>query len=104
MSTQILPTVVANGCIAGVHLLATDTQASAVDNAEERARAERNRIPNWIVIAEGWGDSDEFASICRKALPNDVLASAGATGPADFGLYQLQATIDRSDLGASAEG
>lgn len=104
MSTQILPGMIENGSIAGAHLLATDTHASSVDNAEERARTKRNRIPNWIVIVEGWGDSDDFASICRKALPNEVLASAGATGPADFGLYQLQATIDRSELGANADG
>lgn len=100
LSTQILPNLAANGAIAGAHLLIADTQASAVDTAERSVRSERNRIPGWILIVEGWGDQSDFSRICRQALSDDALKSAGAYGPAEVGLYQLQATISGADLEA----
>ena len=54
--------------------------------------------PNFTLRFEGWGDEEDFAALCREALSDTVLASAGAVGPPRFGLYQLQATVDASDL------
>ena len=97
LSNQILPQIAEHGLIAGAHLLAADTQASAVDTAEQKARAERNRIPRWIIIVEGWGEEAEFSKLCHEALSDDLLASTGVNGPADVGLYQLQMTVTPSE-------
>lgn len=98
MATSILPGLARHGAVAGAHLLVADTEASAVDNAESKARGVANRVPRWIVLVEGWGDAKPFAALCREALGDDALATAGADGPADLGIYQLQATVDRGDI------
>lgn len=100
LSQDILPEIAASGQVAGAHLLIADPDASAVVNAEEKARAERNRVPRWIVLVEGWGDPEPFASYCAAALPEARLAAAGADGPVAVGLYQLQLTVSDSDLAA----
>ena len=66
------------------------------------ARTEPNRIPRWILIVEGWGDKYDFSRNCQEVLSNDILVSAGTIGPADVGLYQLQATTTRADLEANS--
>jgi len=104
MLCRLLPSIIENGSIAGAHLLAADAQASAVHTAEQKARVERNLIPRWILIVEGWGDKDDFVKVCGEAFSSDVLMSAGASGPADVGLYQLQATITHADLDAKLVG
>lgn len=75
--------------IAGAHLLVADTVASAVDNAERKARGVANRIPGWIIMLEGWGDEAPFAKQARAALSDGVLAQLGG-GKAELGLYVLQ--------------
>lgn len=101
VSSRILPEIGANAIVAGAHLLVADTELSAVDTAESQARTESNRIPRWILMVEGWSDEASFAQLCQTALSEHVLASTGAAGPADTGLYRLQATITPADLQAS---
>ncbi len=98
LTGKILPELAANGGVAGAHLLIADPDISAVDTAERKVRGEPNRIPRWIVLVEGWADIAMFGEVCREALSDDVLVSAGAAGPADKGLYQLQAAISLADL------
>lgn len=102
LSQKILPDIADHRLVAGVHLLVADAEASAIENAEQKARAEANRIPRWIIVMEGWGDDDAFSKLCCDALSDHVLTSTGAVGPAQVGLYQLQATISRSDIDASS--
>ncbi len=102
LSHRILPALAANGIIVGAHLLVADTAASAVDTAERKARTEPNRIPRWVLMVEGWGDQAAFSELCRTALSDEVLIAAGASGPADTGLYQLQLTITTADLEAAS--
>lgn len=104
MSDRILPEIAASGIVAGAHLLVADTTASAVDTAERKARSEPNRIPRWVLMVEGWGDEGPFSELCQTALSDDVLMAAGASGPADTGLYQLQLTITAADLAAGTAG
>jgi len=98
MTRTILPAIARHGSVAGAHLLVADADASAVDNAESKARGVANRVPRWVVVVEGWGDEEPFARFCREALSDNVLAANGAAGPALVGLYQLQATTSRSDV------
>lgn len=97
LADDLLPGLAGHGDVAGAHLLVADADASAVGNAESRARGVDNAVPRWIVLVEGWGDAAAFAALCRSALAAERLA--GASGPAALGLYQLQATVDRGDLG-----
>jgi hypothetical protein len=90
LAERVLPEVAGSPGIAGAHLLVADAAASAVDNAERKARGEPNLIPRWIVLVEGWGDEGPFAALCRDGV-GPRLAEAGA-GPARLGLYRLQAS------------
>ncbi len=104
VSGRILPEIVASGIVAGAHLLVADTQLSAIDTAERQARGEPNTIPRWILLVEGWSDAASFTQLCQTSLSDQVLASTGAAGPADTGLYQLQATITPADLNSPDGG
>ena len=98
MSQEILPSLVASDQVAGAHLLAADAAASAVINAEEKARAEANRVPNWIIALEGWGDARDFRACCDAALPSQVLQATGVIDPAVVGHYQIQLTVSEADV------
>lgn len=93
LSRTLLPALLEHKTIAGAHLLVADTQASALDSAERKARGEANRVPRWIVIVEAWGDAPAFAELCRRRLDDETLASSGAVGAAEFGVYQLQFSL-----------
>ena len=90
LSGRLLPEIAGWRGVAGAHLLIADAAASAVDNAERKARGEANRIPRWIVLIEGWGDEAPFAALCRETV-SERLARLGA-GAVQFGLYRLQAS------------
>ena len=92
LETEILPALAVRPGFAGAHLLAADVEASKVDTAEQRARSERNRVPRWVILAEGWGDGEPFEAACRDALSHKVLTDLGAQGDLAFGTYRLQAS------------
>ncbi|MDH3660085.1 MAG: hypothetical protein OEU92_08655 [Alphaproteobacteria bacterium] len=92
LSSDLLPKLGENAMVAGVHLLIADADASLVDSAERKARGVQNRVPRWIILVEGWGDEEPFATLCAEALDAQSLSAAGATGPIDRGLYRIQAT------------
>ena len=74
--------------VAGCHLLIADEAASAVDTAEKRVRGEKNAIPRWIVLIEGWGDAEPFGALCDEVLTDAAFEDALA--PPDLGVYRLQ--------------
>jgi hypothetical protein len=92
LSSDLLPRLSENAMVAGVHLLVADADASSVDSAERKARGVQNRVPRWIILVEGWGDEEPFATLCDEALDAQSLSAVGATGPIDRGLYRIQAT------------
>jgi hypothetical protein len=76
--------------IAGAHLLVADTDASAIETAEKRARASGTEVPRWIVLVEGWGDEAAFESVVRGLARDNVFADAAS--PPDVAVYRLQNT------------
>lgn len=92
LANGLLPAIAADGKVAGAHLLVADTEASAIDTVERQARSEANKVPRWILMVEGWSDPEPFQVFCREVLSDGVLAGTGA-GPAEYGLYQLQASV-----------
>ncbi len=92
LAERVLPALAGRRGIAGAHLLIANAEASAVDTAERKARGEATRVPRWILLVEGWGDEAPFDATCREALSDGVLAGLGASGPAEVGLYRLQAS------------
>lgn len=97
LSEDLLPQLAAEVPVAGAHLLVADAEASAVDTAERKVRTERNRVPRWIVLVEGWGDEASFAELCRARLTAEALMRHGAESPPELGFYRLQATVDSPD-------
>ena len=73
MVDEVLPRVAQLPGIAGCHLLVADESASAVETAEKKVRAEKNLIPRWIVLVEGWGDVDPFMALCRDLVADVAL-------------------------------
>lgn len=102
MRDALLPDLAARPGVAGAHLLVADAEASAVENAERKARSEPNRIPRWIVVIEGWGDEAPFGAFCRELLARGRLLAPGSTGTPQLGLYRLQAVCQRPLVGEGA--
>lgn len=96
LSEKLLPDLRKVRGIAGAHLLVADVEASAVDTTERKVRAEQNEIPRWIVLVEGWGDETRFNDACLNALPDIKSRTTGVNSSVDFGLYRLQASLDKS--------
>jgi hypothetical protein len=91
--TDALRDLAASAGIAGAHLLVADEAASAVETAERRARGgERNAIPRWIVMVEGWGDEAPFVRECRTWASG--VAFTGAAAAPDVAVYRLQSQRD----------
>ncbi len=97
MTQQVLPALAARPGIAGCHLLVADEAASAVETAEKKVRAEKNLIPRWIVLVEGWGDEAPFRGACQKVRRDAVFADAAQ--PPDLGIYRLQNSRTASPWG-----
>ena len=74
--------------IAGGHLLVADTQASAVETAERKARGTNTLVPRWIVLIEGWGDIEPFVAFARAFAADADFAGAIP----DRAVYRLQNT------------
>ncbi|HVO87010.1 MAG TPA: hypothetical protein VMV45_00590 [Casimicrobiaceae bacterium] len=79
--------------IAGAHFLVADIAASAVETAERRARPERNVVPGWIVLVEGWDDQAAFIEWAQRFARDAAFGDASA-GP-DLAVYRLQNSRDR---------
>ena len=78
--------------IAGAHFLVADTAASAVETAERRARPDRNLVPPWILLVEGWGDEAPFLAWARERVGDALFADA--VTPPDVAIYRLQNARD----------
>ena len=90
---EVVPAVAQERGIAGCHLLVADEAASAVETAERKARPDRNVIPRWIVLVEGWGDAPAFVEWAGRFA--EGAAFADASSPPDWGVYRLQNQRDR---------
>jgi hypothetical protein len=87
--------------VAAAHLLVADEAASAIETAERRARGgERNAIPRWIVLVEGWGDTEPFVAACRAFAASGAFEDVAVTP--DFAAYRLQNQRDAVTASAAA--
>jgi hypothetical protein len=90
---DLLPRLAKQPDIAGCHLLVADESASAVETAEKKVRAEKNLIPRWIVLVEGWGDAEPFKTRCGALVRDPVFADASSAPT--LGVYALQNSRSR---------
>ena len=88
LAQAVLPALAVAPGVAGCHLLVADAQASAVDTAERRARAEANLVPRWILLVESWDDVEPFRALCDAILADRTFEDADAS--AELGIYRLQ--------------
>jgi hypothetical protein len=88
LAGEALPRLAQAAGVAGAHLLVADEAASAVETVEKRVRAEKNLIPRWIVLVEGWGDAEPFRARCAALASEPLFAEA--IEPPLWALYTLQ--------------
>jgi len=88
-----VPAIAREPGIAGCHLLVADEAASAVETAEKKVRAEKNVVPRWIVLVEGWNDEPAFIDWCARFAEGPAFSDALATP--DWAVYRLQNSRDR---------
>jgi hypothetical protein len=92
LTSELLPQLARSAGVAGCHLLRADQAASAVKTVEKNVRSEDNLIPPWIVLIEGWGDSEPFTDLCQAQLAKNEFTKA-MLQHATLALYRLQATV-----------
>jgi hypothetical protein len=92
LAHEILPLLVDRAGVVGAHLCIADRAGSAIETEEKKGRAEKAKIPGWIILVEGAGNLAQFDAACREALNEAVLTGAGALGPIERGIYQLHYT------------
>ena len=81
--------------VAGAHFLVADEAASAVETVERKARPDRNLVPPWILLVEGWGDEPAFVAAARELGHGELFAAAVAAP--EVAVYRLQNARDRHD-------
>ncbi|HEY1329378.1 MAG TPA: hypothetical protein VGI14_20760 [Casimicrobiaceae bacterium] len=88
----LVPEIANEAGVAGCHFLVADEAASAVETTEKKVRAEKNLVPRWIVLVEGWGDEAAFVDWCTRFAQGPAFADASAP---DWAVYRLQNARDR---------
>lgn len=89
LTEKILPQLVEQPGITGVHLCLADKAASSIQTEEKKSRPQAALVPTWVILVEGAADRASLLAACSEALADQVLTAAGAYGIAR-GLYQLQ--------------
>ena len=89
LTEKILPKLVEQPGITGVHLCLADKAASSIQTEEKKSRPQAALVPTWVILVEGAADRASLLAACSEALADQVLTAAGAYGIAR-GLYQLQ--------------
>lgn len=90
LTTRLLPVIAGKPGVCGAHLCVADRGASAIETAEKKVRAEKAKVWNWILFVEGASGAPLLKAACEEVLPTSALENAGAAGPVERGLYQLQ--------------
>ena len=88
MVSEVVLALAARPGVAGCHLLIADEAASAVETAEKRVRTEKNLIPRWSLLLEGWGDEAPFRALAEGLLHDGTFAQA--KGEPELNVYRLQ--------------
>ncbi|MDB5787123.1 hypothetical protein [Caballeronia mineralivorans] len=88
---RLLPSLVDQRGITGVHLCLADEVVSRVETAEKKARSEGTDVPTWIVLIEGCRDDYVRSAVMNFNVGLAASPGASATAP-DSTLYQLEYT------------
>jgi hypothetical protein len=92
------PLLRAPGIIA-VHLLQGQLEIGAGQTAEKELRDRPDQTAAWILLIEAVERGALDRAVGAQASPEMLKDSAAHYGPEDFGVYQLQYALDRSQLG-----
>lgn len=93
LAHDILPKLIDDPGIVGCHLLRIDQKAmhaSANQGIHSKLHAPEHISPGWVVLIEGGSTPDSLDRVARARISEAGLVAAGALGPVEFGLYQLQ--------------
>jgi hypothetical protein len=98
ISHRVLPQLVDEPGIAGCHVCRVDRHAMGIADAEKvdfRSAADNGDTRDWLVLVEGSRDAAAVSKACHEPLSDGTLTAAGAIGPIERGLYQLQHSLFR---------
>jgi hypothetical protein len=93
LAHDILPSLVDEAGIVGCHLLRLDPRAmhaSMNQGIHSKLHAPEHISPDWVVLIEGGRESSSLEKVARAHLTDAALTGAGASGPIESGLYELQ--------------
>jgi hypothetical protein len=86
---RLLPPLLDNRGISGIHLCLADESISKVETAEKKARADTTQVPTWIILIEGNSSADVGAA--GAALTRELQPLLGAGGAQILAsAYQLE--------------
>lgn len=100
---SVLPAILVERGVIGVHLLEGLTAASKAGTAEKKLRSQPDQVADWVVLIEA--TEPEALQAARKGAASDAaFQKAGAAGDALRGIYRLHYSLARNeiDMGASA--
>lgn len=93
LAHNLLPQLADEPGIASCHLARIDARAmhATVNQGIQLKIAPGQDIgPEWLILVEGSRDAGRLERVASSALTEEVLASAGAIGPIQLGLYDLE--------------
>lgn len=93
LAHDILPKLIDDPGIVGCHLGRIDERAmhaSANQGIQSKFHAPEHIGPDWMILIEGGRDVEALERVARARLADAALIGAGATGPIEASLYDLQ--------------
>ncbi len=103
LSGTVLPAILGEHGIIGVHLLEGLTAASKAGTAEKALRSQPDQVADWVVLIEAV-DADALRAARQGAASNSAFQKAGASGDMLRGIYRLQYSLGSNEIerGATA--
>lgn len=97
MQTHLDGVIAASPGIIGVHLLQGQAQAGQGETAEKKLRGTLDKVAAWILLVEA--SRPEAIEVFRSGAGTDAaLATCGAVGKIERGLYQIQFALTKAEL------
>lgn len=93
LAHDLLPKLIDEPGIVGCHLGRIDKRAmhaSVNQGIQFKVNPGQEIGPDWLIMVEGGRDPDMLERVSRAMLPDSVLVDAGAVGPIQSSLYDLE--------------
>jgi len=93
LAHDILPKLVDDPGIVGCHLLRIDPRAmhaQANQGVPSKVQTPETIGPEWAILIEGGRDAGSLDKVARARVTDAALTAAGAAGPIESSLYDLQ--------------